>query len=279
MIGPLVETGWLESQLGAADLRVIDGSWYLPAMERDAGAEYAQGHIPGAVFFDIDAISDPQSPLPHMLPSPPDFAAAVGALGIGDGDRIVAYDGAGLFSAARVWWMFRAMGAKNVAVLNGGLGAWNAERRPLVTHAAPLAPRTFIPRPRPDWVQDVSAVKKAIDEGSASIVDARPRGRFSGAVPEPRPGLRSGHMPESRNTPIEVFLQSDGRLKPPEELKAAFNDAGVDLARPIVTTCGSGITAAIPILALAVLGYRDVALYDGSWTEWGGVAEMPVESG
>ncbi|VAW19160.1 3-mercaptopyruvate sulfurtransferase [hydrothermal vent metagenome] len=279
MIGPLVETDWLESQLGAEDLRLLDGSWYLPAMGRNARSEYAQGHIPGAVFFDIDAISDPFSPLPHMLPPPESFAAAVGALGIGDGDRIVVYDGAGLFSAARVWWMFRAMGARNVAVLNGGLGIWKAERRPLDTRPPAPAPKTFTPHPRPDWVRDLRAVKSLIDDGSACIVDARPQDRFSGAAPEPRPGLRSGHMPASRNTPIEMFLLSNGRLKPPAELVAAFEEAGVDLAQPIVTTCGSGITAAIPFLALTVLGKRDVALYDGSWAQWGGLADATVEKG
>lgn len=279
MIGPLVQTDWLQDQLGADDLRIVDGSWYLPAMARDAAAEFDLAHIPGAVFFDIDANSDPRSPLPHTMPAPEAFAASVGALGISRNDRIVVYDGMGLFSAARVWWMFRAMGAANVAVLNGGLKAWQAETRPLEGNCSPPSARKFVPRPQPGWVTDIMAVKSHIEEGSACIVDARPGPRFNGSAPEPRPGLRSGHIPGSRSMPVEIFLAEDGRLKPAEALRSAFEAAGVDITRPIVTTCGSGITAAIPFLALEILGKTGMTLYDGSWAQWGSRPETPVKTG
>jgi len=279
MIGPLVETDWLEGRLGDDNLRLVDGSWYLPAMDRDAAAEFAAAHIPGAVYFDIDTISDSRTPLPHMLPSPEDFAASVEALGISDTDLIVVYDGAGLFSAARVWWMFRAMGAANVAVLNGGLKAWRAENRTLETPITQPPPGNFAAQLQLGWVTDLEAVTASSRGASVAIVDARPAPRFQGAAPEPRAGLRSGHIPGSCNMPIDIFLQNDGRLKPPDDLRAAFTAAGVDLARPVITTCGSGVTAAIPFLALAVLGKSDAALYDGAWAEWGGLAETPVETG
>lgn len=272
----LVSTEWLAEHLAATDIVVVDGSWYLPTERRDPHAEYLQRHIPGAVFFDIDAIADPDNSLPHMLPGPEQFAAAVGALGIGDAQRIVVYDGAGLFSAARVWWTFRVMGAGDVVVLDGGLPKWLAEGRPVEPGPVERRPRRFAPRFDAEAVRDMDAVRRLLEIGDEQIVDARSAARFAGQAPEPRPGLRSGHMPGSRNLPYGNLLNADGTLKDDAVLDAAFAGAGIDLDRPIVTSCGSGVTAAILTLGLAVLGHRHNALYDGSWTEWGGRDDTPV---
>jgi thiosulfate/3-mercaptopyruvate sulfurtransferase len=274
----LVSTEWLADHLAAPDVRIVDGSWYLPAQQRDAKAEFAEGHIPGAVFFDIDEIADTGNPLPHMLPSPEKFAARVRKLGLGDGCRIVVYDGAGLFSAARVWWMFRVFGHDDVAVLDGGLPKWRREGRPV--EATPPAPgdRHFTARVNTLLVRDLDQMKANLASAREQVLDARPAGRFAGTDPEPRPGLRSGHIPGSRNLPFNRLVDPEtGTVLPADALRRLFVDAGIDLARPIVTTCGSGVSAAALALGLYVIGHRDVAVYDGSWSEWGGRTDTPIE--
>ncbi|MFO0997371.1 MAG: 3-mercaptopyruvate sulfurtransferase [Alphaproteobacteria bacterium] len=275
----LVSTDWLAGQLGARDLRVLDASWYLPQMKRDPKAEFTERHIPGAVFFDIDAISDASIPLPHMLPTPEQFARQVGALGVGDGDRIVCYDGAGLFSAARAWWMFRAMGHASVAVLDGGLPKWLAESRPTESGAANPTPRTFTPRPNRSLVRDIDAVRANIASKREQVLDARSHGRFNATEPEPRPGMRGGHIPGAFNLPYgELVDPKTGTVLPPIILEARFKAAGLDLTKPVVTSCGSGISASSLALGLYLIGRKDVAVYDGSWTEWGGRADTPIET-
>ncbi|WP_373355547.1 3-mercaptopyruvate sulfurtransferase [Pseudoroseicyclus sp. CXY001] len=282
----LVSTGWLAGALDAPDLRVLDASWYLPDMGRDAAGEFADAHIPGAAFFDIDALSDPESPLPHMLPPEAWLAPRLAALGLRDGDRVVVYDGAGLFSAARVWWMLSLLGRfASVAVLDGGLPKWRAEGHPLVAGpAGPALPRegaVTLTR-RPGRLADAAAVAGARAAGT-EVIDARPPARFRGEAAEPRPGLRAGHVPGSRNVFFKDLLNADGTMKAPEALRAAFEAAGVDLSRPAITSCGSGVTAAVLSLALARIGKRDHALYDGSWAEWGQETGMdsdrPVATG
>jgi thiosulfate/3-mercaptopyruvate sulfurtransferase len=275
---PVVSTDWLAKHLGAPDLRVLDGTWHMPQLKRDARAEFAQAHVPGAAFFDIDAIADHATTLPHMLPAPEAFAEAVGALGVGSGDRVVVYDTRGVVSAARVWWTFRAFGHDAVAVLDGGLKKWRAEGRP-VERGAPAPPRrAFTARPQPALVRDLAAMRANLASRAAQVLDARSAGRFAGTEPEPRAGLRGGHIPGSLNLPYETLYRADGTLKPPDELAGAVRAAGVDLGRPVVTTCGSGVTASVLALALYLLGRRDVAVYDGSWSEWGGRADTPVAS-
>jgi thiosulfate/3-mercaptopyruvate sulfurtransferase len=277
----IVETDWLEEHLEAPDLVILDGSWHLPMARRDPRAEYAAEHIPGAQFFDIDEISDTGSSLPHMLPSTTKFASRMKQMGIGDGVRVVVYDTAGIFSAARVWWTFRIMGHEDVAVLNGGFKKWKAEGRP-VTSEPPAArtPRHFTARFNAGLVRDLAEMKAAVADRSVQIADARSPGRFSGAEPEPRPGLRSGHMPGARNVHYATLLQPDGTLKSASEIAAQFKAAGIDVTKPVVTSCGSGVTASILSLGLALLGHPDAAVYDGSWSEWGDEKTgMPVATG
>jgi len=273
----VVTTEWLAKELGAPDLRVLDGTWHMPQLRRDARAEFAQGHIPGAVFFDIDAIADPTTTLPHMLPTAEAFAAAVGDLGVGSGDRVVVYDTRGVVSAARVWWTFRVFGHDSVAVLDGGLRAWKAEGRPLETGAPTPPRREFHARRRPELVRDLDAMRRNLVTRAEQVLDARSRGRFAGTEPEPRPGLRGGHIPGSLNLPYETLYRPDGTLLPPEGLRAAIEAAGVDLGKPITTSCGSGVTASVLALALHLAGAPRVAVYDGSWTEWASQHDTPVE--
>jgi thiosulfate/3-mercaptopyruvate sulfurtransferase len=276
----IVETDWLADHLNAPDLLVLDGSWHLPTSGRDARAEYNAEHIPGALFFDIDDLTDEKSSLPHMLPSSVKFASRMKKMGVGDGMRIVVYDTYGLFSAARVWWMFRAMGHTDVAVLNGGLKKWKAEGREI--EDLPPTQRTarhFTPRVQSELIRDIDDMKAYVDKGNMQIVDARPAGRFEGEDPEPRPGLRGGHIPGARNVPSADILNADGTLKSRAELIALFKGAGIDPAGPVVTTCGSGVTAAMLSLALAVAGQTNAAVYDGSWAEWGQDNGLPVATG
>jgi thiosulfate/3-mercaptopyruvate sulfurtransferase len=276
----LVETRWLAEHLDAPDIVVLDGSMHLPTAKRDAKAEYLAEHIPGALFFSIDEIADETSSLPHMLPSSTKFASRMKKMGIGDGMRIIAYDSEGLYSAARVWWMFRTMGHDDVAVLNGGLKKWKAEGRVLDGGPSTArAERHFTARFHAELVRDVADVKGLIGSKAAQIVDARAAARFEGSVAEPREGLRSGHIPGSRNVPFTTLLNADGTLKPAAQLRQIFAGAKVDPNRPVVASCGSGVTAGVIALALAMLGRPDAAVYDGSWTEWGGDPALPIATG
>jgi thiosulfate/3-mercaptopyruvate sulfurtransferase len=276
----LTETNWLASELDAPDIVIIDGSWHMPSEGRDARAEYLEEHIPGAIFFDIDEIADTKSALPHMLPPPEKFSSRMRSMGIGDGSRIVVYDTSGMFSAARVWWTFRVMGFDDVTVLNGGLPKWKREGLPLESgEPAPRSTRHFTSRRNADLVRDVYDMKSIIKDHSAEILDARSADRFAGKVAEPRPGVRSGHIPGSLNVPYGKLVNADGTLKSKSELERVFARAGVDLGKPVVTSCGSGITASVLALALAELGHRRTAVYDGSWSEWGADQSLPVETG
>ena len=275
----LVGTDWLAARLSDPDLRILDASWHMPAAGRDSRAEHAAAHIPGARFFDIDAISDSRSTLPHMAPTAEHFTAAVRALGIGDGQQVVIYDDSEVRSAARAWWTFRLMGIRRVAVLDGGLAKWRAEGRPLDNAAPQIRDRHLTAIRQPALVRDVTQVAEAAKLGAASIVDARASARFRGEAPEPRPGLRSGHIPGARNLPFGQLFAADGTMLPPDRLRAAFVAAGVDLTGPVITTCGSGVTAAVLSLALARIGHRDNALYDGSWTEWGSFPDLNIATG
>ncbi|WP_245295515.1 3-mercaptopyruvate sulfurtransferase [Rhizobium rhizosphaerae] len=277
-LSPVVSFDWLEQRLGTAGVKVVDASWYLPAHKRDPKAEYAAAHIPGAVFFDQDAISDPTSSLPHTLPAPEAFAAAVGALGLSDSDTIVVYDGPGYFSAPRAWWMLSVMGAANVFVLDGGFDAWKAEGRPVSDAETAIEPAVFSARFDEKTVTSFQDMKSIVASGSRQIADARSAGRFSGEEPEPRAGMRSGHMPGARNLPIGQLTEG-GKLKSPEALRETFTAAGIDLDAPVVTSCGSGVTAAVISLALNSLGHENHTLYDGSWAEWGSRADTDVVTG
>jgi thiosulfate/3-mercaptopyruvate sulfurtransferase len=275
----LVSTGWLAERLSAPDIVVIDASWHLPAAKRDPRAEFLAAHVPGAQFYDIDAGSEPKTSLPHMLPSPEKFAHDVKALGVGDGKSVIVYDSAGLFSAARLWWMLKVFGHRDCAVLDGGLPKWLAEGRP-VESGEPAHPpvRHFTPRRNATMVRSIADVKRAIETGSAQIADARSPARFKGEAPEPRAGVRSGHMPRARNVHYLTLLREDGTLKDDAGIRAVLAAAGIDVAKPVITSCGSGVNAAILSLALARIGAGDHGLYDGSWTEWGTSTEA-VETG
>ncbi|MEZ5926520.1 MAG: 3-mercaptopyruvate sulfurtransferase [Hyphomicrobiaceae bacterium] len=276
----LVETDWLAANLAAPDVVVVDGSWHMPATGRKARTEHSEQRIPGAVFFDIDEIRDENSALPHMLPSTVKFSSRMRKLGIGDGARIVVYDSIGLYSAPRVWWMLRAMGKDDVAVLNGGLPKWLAEGRP-IKDGPPRAriEKHFTARLNRELLRERDDIVQALSSGTEQIADARSSGRFEGREPEPWPGLRSGHMPQARSVPFTELVAADGTLKPNDDLRRIFSERGLDLTRPIITTCGSGVTAAIDLLALAVLGHQQTALYDGSWSDWGADPSLPIATG
>ena len=275
----LVSTDWLDRHLKDPDLRVLDASWYLPDQKRDARAEYDAAHIPGARFFDIDEIADTRSGLPHMAPTPEKFISRLRAMGVGDGHQVVVYDGAGLFSAARVWWTFRLMGKTDVAVLDGGFPKWRAEGRAVEDMPPVIRDRHMTVQRQAALVRDVTQVAAAAKLRDHTILDARSPGRFRGEEPEPRPGLRSGHIPGSVNVHYRTLLNDNGTMKDVAALRAAFDAAGADLGKPAITTCGSGVTAAILSLALERIGKRDHSLYDGSWAEWGMYGDLKVARG
>lgn len=275
----LVSTDWLEAHLKDPDLRILDASWYLPASGRDARGEYEAAHIPGARFFDIDEISDQRSALPHMAPPPEKFISRMRAMGVGDGHQVVIYDGSGIFSAPRVWWTFRLMGKTDVAVLDGGLPKWRAEGRPIEDMPPILRDRHITVQRQAALIKDVTQVAHASKLRDHEILDARPAPRFRGEAPEPRPGLRAGHIPGARNVPFSTVLNADGTMKDPAALRTVMAEAGVDLSLPVITSCGSGVSAAVLNLALERIGHRNHALYDGSWAEWGMYDDLKVAKG
>ncbi|MFY0679066.1 MAG: 3-mercaptopyruvate sulfurtransferase [Thalassovita sp.] len=275
----LVSTDWLAAHLKDPDLRILDATWFMPSSDRDAKAEFEAAHIPNARYFDIDDVSDHRSDLPHMAPPVEKFMSRVRALGVGDGHQVVVYDTHGLFSAARVWWLFRLMGQDNIAVLDGGMKKWQAEGRPVDAEPPVIRDRHMTVQRQPQRVKDVTQVSSASKLGDYVIIDARGAERFQGAVPEPREGIRSGHIPGSRNVPFSTLLNADGTMKSIDDTRAIFEAAGVDLTKPVITTCGSGVTAAILSLSLERLGKTDHSLYDGSWSEWGAFPTVPVATG
>ena len=277
--GPfIVDADWLQDHLGTPGLSIVDASWYLPAQNRNARAEYDAAHIPGAVFFDQDAVVDPEFSLPHTLPDANTFARHVGSMGISADDTIVVYDGPGVFSAPRVWWMFRIMGVAQVYLLEGGFDRWKAAGRPVTAEPTKIAPNVFFVDFDASRVASLADMRRIVESGESQIADARPAGRFTGAEPEPRAGVRGGHMPGAKSVPATT-LSRDGKLLPAAELAARFAEAGIDLDKPVVTSCGSGITAAVITLALETLGHSANRLYDGSWSEWGGRSDTPVATG
>ncbi|TPL94901.1 3-mercaptopyruvate sulfurtransferase [Mesorhizobium sp. B2-3-12] len=273
-----VDADWLQQRLSQPGLTIIDASWYLPAQKRDARAEYDAAHIPGARFLDQDAVSDSDAALPHTLASPRHFAQYVGAMGVSADDTIVVYDGPGFFSAPRAWWMFRVMGVFQTYVLDGGFDGWKAAGRPDTAEPTKIAPSVFHADFDAARVVGLADMRRIVDTGESQIADARGAGRFTGAEPEPRAGIRSGHMPGARNVPYSA-LSENGRLLPKDRLRKVIEDAGIDLSKPVVTSCGSGVTAAAVTLALETLGHTENRLYDGSWTEWGGLSDTPVVTG
>ena len=275
----LVSTQWLAAHLKDPDLRVLDASWYLPGSKRDPFAEYQAAHIPGARFFDLDDVSDHRSDLPHMVPPVEKFMSRMRAIGVGDGHQIVVYDGSGLFSAPRVWWLFKLMGQMDIAVLAGGFPKWQAEGHPVEDLPPILRDRHMMVRRQNQMVKDVTQVSAASKLGESEIVDARSPGRFYGKDPEPRPGLRAGHIPGSKNVFYKDLLKADDTMKSPDEMRQVFLEAGVDLDKPVITSCGSGVTAAILSLGLTRMGKTDHSLYDGSWTEWGMFPTLPIATG
>jgi len=275
----LVSTEWLAQHLYDPDLRVFDASWFLPTVDRNAKAEYEKAHIPGARFFDIDEIADLRSPLPHMLPPDEKFLSRMRALGVGDGHKVVVYDSLGIFSAPRVWWTFRAFGKTDIAVLDGGLPKWLAEGRPVTAGAPVIRDRHMTIARQRDMVKDVTEVAAASKLGDWEIIDARAADRFRGEAPEPRPGLRMGHIPGSKNVPWMSLLNADQTMKTPAELKSLFEAAGVDLAKPAICSCGSGVNAAILSLALTRIGHKRSAVYDGAWAEWGMYNDLHIATG
>ncbi len=276
----IVETEWLEQKLGDSNLVVFDATWYLPGTQSSPRQQYLEEHIPDGLFFDIDDICDISTGLPHMLPNPIAFSNRMRRLGVGDGMDIVIYDHLDLFSAARAWWMFRVMGVDTVYVLNGGMRKWTDENRPVNDYPhRPRIERHFTARPNTEMIAALGDVEQAVKTGMPQIIDARPRDRFLGIADEPRKGVRRGHIPKSTNIPRTSFLNKDGTLKNNDDLRETFLDAGIDLEKPVITTCGSGITAAIPLLALAQIGHTGHALYDGSWAEWGSEMRLKVEVG
>jgi thiosulfate/3-mercaptopyruvate sulfurtransferase len=277
--GPLVSTAWLAAHLTDPAVVVVDASWYLPAMNRNPQAEYRSGHVPGAVFWDLDALSRQDTSLPHMLPDPATFARQVGRLGIGNDSVVVVYDGSGTnLSAPRVWWELRLHGHDPVAVLDGGMAKWRAEGRTVAPGSVAREPTTFEVRVRPGLVRSLDEVRAAIGT-DAQLLDARSRGRFEATEPEPRQAIRGGHVPGARSVPYGDLVTPDGTLKPPTELRRLFAAAGIDLGRPVITSCGSGVSACALALALDLAGRSDTAVYDGSWTEWGGREDTPIETG
>ncbi len=278
-ISSLVSTNWLAEHIDAPDVRVVDASYYLPHEGLDPRAEYEDQHIPGAVFFDIDEIADTSSSLPHMLPPPEKFASRVRRLGLGDGNRIVVYDQRGIMSAPRVWWTFKIFGHDDVAVLDGGLPKWRHEGRPLSDAPPTPAERHFTPRFNTFLIREKDQLMSNLKSQREQVLDARSQGRFAGTAPEPREGLRSGHIPQSLNLPFTDLIEPTSQtFKPRDELRNLFSKAGLDPKRPVVTTCGSGITAAVLALALELTGHRDYSVYDGSWSEWGLAGETPVDT-